>query len=303
MHRSTTILLTGLLLVCAGQVRAQITLRNTTIGKALIVSDDAPAGPEEAKIGVNIFDLQASFPLVVRQDRETRSFAVLENTIGFRGQKFTYDWPAGDTEYKPDAVYGISYGLNLIRSHGPQWRSIAFGTLGLHSDLEDPGSDDLFGEGGVLLVRQVGEHWQLGAGPVITHAFGNLQLIPAPYVRYQGAGRYLVDVRIPQYAIVGYQLSERVQAAVALRSVFNNYNLGDPQAQDIDGEKSSIVFSDFTLGVESRISLGGALTLEVGAATTLDRTLEVNDHSGDKVLDRGLEDSWMVSIGLSFGPQ
>lgn len=298
MQTMIRITVVSLLVLLAHRAEAQVSIRNSNLGKAVITSADAPAGPQVAKIGMNVLDVEATFPLLNKQ--EAGDVTLLENTFGFRQQNFTYVWPAGDTEYRPDRVYGASYSINLIKTHGENWRSITFLSGGAYSDFEDFGTDDLLIEGGSLLVRSVGEHWQIGVGPVFTYAFGNPLVIPAPYLRYQGEGKVSVDVRVPQYAVVGLQMGQNVQMGVALRSLYNNYKLGDPSAQDASGEHTSIVFSDLTLGLESKVRLGSGASLDFGVSTTLDRTFEINDHRGDKLFSRGLDRTWVASVGLSL---
>ena len=292
------VLVAVLILASTSRTQAQISVRNSLLGKALIVSSDAPPGPEVAKIGMNVVDVEATFPLLTRANPRTEARTVLEHKLGLRHQYFTYQWPAGDTEYKPDQVYGISNGLSLYQTHGQKWSSISFATIGAYSDMEDVSGKDLLAEGGILIMRKFGEHWLLGGGPVFTYAFGDPLLIPAPYLHYKGGGKIYLDVRVPKHASIGMQVTPNFRAGLALRSLFNNYRLGDPRARNTDGKSVSIVFSDVTLGAEA--SLGGRLRLDFGAGTTLDRKLDINDHRGKKILSRGLKNTWMISAGLSY---
>jgi len=285
----------------AGPAAAQISVRNTTLGKAAILSDDAPPGPEKARMGINIVDVDLGFPLLIRGDMEDDDAkgAFLGGGLGLRRQDFLYDWPDGDTEYKPERVYGLSLGFVFVRKHGPHWTTVAFAGSGIFSDLKNVDGNDFLYNGGTFLVRNVGESWRVGGGIVATYAFGDPVVIPIPYVDYVGRGRLLIDFEMPEYLLVGCRFSPRLEAGVATRLVFDNYKLGDERARDADGEKASIVFSDVTVGLETRVRLAGPLRFDVALARTVHRKLEIADHRGDTLYERGLDPAWVLTAGLA----
>jgi len=103
---------------------------------------------------------------------------------------------------------------------------------------------------------------------------------------------------------------------VEAQFVFRNSTLGKALITSADAPPGSEVakvgmnvldvettFSNIALGIESKMDLGNGIQVDLGRSTTLDRKLEINDHRGDKLISRGLERTWVASVGLSLHGQ
>jgi hypothetical protein len=277
----------AVLVLASGPASAQVSVRNTTLGKAPIDGASAAPGSDVTKVGMNIVDVELGFPVFIRPG-ENGKLTLLGGSLGFRQQDFLYDRPAGAAGYQ------------LERVSGERWTTVAFAGTGAFSDLEDFRGKDLLYNGGVFLVRNMNASWQLGGGIVATYAFGDPVVLPVPYVNYRGQGRLLLDLRPPEYVLLGYRFSPRFEAGVVTRLLYDNYQLGNARARDADGRRTSVVFSDATVGVETRWVVAGPVRLDVGLARTFARTLEIRNDNRDTLSESELQHTWVLSTGLSL---
>ncbi len=285
------------LLTSIGEGYPQIRVNNIVMPEANIVKADPPPG-QEAKIGMNILDVEVEFPLHAYENPRTGAFTELSNSFGFRNQTISKKFPADDDEYFPDALYAMNYSLALVKSLGKKWYTVAFGSAGLYTDFENVDGNHLLIEGGAFFVRKLSKSFHFGLGPVFTYAFGEPIIIPAPFLRYAGQGRVSAEIKFPRYAKLNYAVSQGFQVGLAARSFYNNYSLGHTEAQS-NGENTVILFSDLALGIESSIRLFKPLFLNVGVGTTIDREFVVDDNNGDQLFDRGMKDTIFFTFGLA----
>lgn len=274
---------------------ADVSISHTTIPNADILLENPPPG-QSAKIGMKILDINIEIPTKLSDNAEYDEPTILTHKLDLRHQTFTYDWPAGDTEYKPDEVYAISYGLELAKPINQKWMMIGFGSVGAYTDFEgSTDAHDYLAEGGALAVYQFKNGIDLGIGPVYTHAFGNGEFILAPFFRYKSKGNFLIDVRVPKHAVISYIHEDTFMISAALRNTYNNFHVNPPA--DPEG---TIVFSDVTFGIEAKYRIYEDLLLDMSVAQTIDRTLEIQDNNGDVTANRELDNTTLYKIGLSL---
>jgi hypothetical protein len=293
-------LLFSFLLVClwATSGFAQIGVHYTYLPASDMKSDDAPSG-EKAQMSIGIIDIDIGVPLYVNENEETGELALIENSLGFRQQTSKETLPEGQREYFPEELYGIDYSISGVKSLSKKWLVVGFLDTGIYTDFENVDSDHFKTEGGFFLAYKVGESITLGLGPVYTYAFGNALLIPAPLVKYKsGTEKFEIDIKIPSHIKASYTFNKNFQARLAIGSLYNNYRLGDEKAQDVDGESTTIVFSDLTIALECSIRLFGPLALDVAVGTTFEREFTVEDHNGDELFDREMDDTFFFTVGL-----
>ena len=285
------------LLLCLGaeSVSAQMKATYTVLPSAEVKG--APAN-EKTEVGMNILDFGIGFPLYEKANEETGAFTSLENRLDFRVHEFNVDFPVGVNEYFPETLYGINYTLEGVTSLNPKWSAVGFLSVGIFSDFKNVDSDHFFAEGGVLFARKF-NNLTLGLGPVYTYAFGNPKLIVAPLVKYTSRnGKFTVDVKVPKHAVLGYAFSDKFQTALAARTLYSNYSLGDDDAVGLDGKSPTVVFSELTLALESTVRISKPVALDFALGTTVDRKFSANDNSGNELFERELKNTTFISVGL-----
>jgi hypothetical protein len=283
-------LITGI----ATQAQADISVSQTVIPNADILLANPPPG-ESAKIGMRILEIDAEIPAYQKMNTEYNKPTILTHKLNLRQLTFTYDYQVSEDEYKPDEVYNISYGLEYVTPVNQDWMLIGFGSLAASSDFEgDTDEQDFIVEGGAIAVYQFKNGWDLGIGPVYTHAFGNPEFILAPYAKYNYKGSFIFDMRIPKYITAQYVYNEKFMIGAALRVTGSAYHVNP----DGTTEEGTIGFSDATAGIEATWRMYEDLMLDFSVAQTIDRTLEIQDNSGDVTADRELDNTTLYKMGL-----
>ncbi len=244
---------------------------------------------------MNIFDFGIGLSLYEKANKETGAFTSIESSLEFRHHSFTTELD----EYFPAALYGINNTFVGFKSLNSKWFMVGILSSGIFSDFKNVDGDHFLFEGGVLFAKKISKNLTLGIGPIVTYAFGNPLIIPAPLVKYTSRNEKItLDVKVPQHVVLGYAFSKNFKTALAARSLYSNYSLGDDKAVNQDGKSPTVVFSDLTLALESTIRLFGPVGLDVALGTTLKRTFTVDDNKGDELFDRNLENTFFVSAGL-----
>ncbi len=192
---------------------------------------EAPANGE-TEVAVTIFDFGINIPLYERVNEKKGTITSIGSRLDFRVHEFVIDFPDGVNEYLPDTLYSINYTVDGVTSLNSKWFMVGLLSTGISSDFENVDSDHFFAEGGVIFAKKL-SNLTLGIGPAYTYAFGNPKFILAPLIKYSSHDeKFTVDVKAPKHAILGYSFSEKYQGALALRTLYNNYSLGDDMAVD-----------------------------------------------------------------------
>jgi hypothetical protein len=281
----------------ASPALAQVVVTDTYLPASNIKLANPPPG-EGATLAMNLLDVRAELPVYARRDERKRPETLVLVAPNFRHHALYLDLPPGDDEYFPKGLYAAGLEVAVMQSFSKSWYGVAFGSGAVASDFEDLDDRHLLFEGGGFGVYRITDAFHVGAGPVFTFAFGHPLLIPAPFVRYEGAGKWQFRMHFPRFLKLTYAISDRFELGLAARSLYNNYRLGDERARDPNGDSPVIVFSDLTVGLEAGVRVWGPLWLNAGAGVTASRQFSVEDDDQNELFNREMENTMLATAGL-----
>jgi len=278
--------------------QADASLQKTVVEKSLYTNPDNPT-PGAPKVGMDITTLSVELPLYRKMHPDYNKPTMFINQLAVSQRKLLYDWPTGVTEYKPDTVTAINYNYDFVTPLNANWVLVQFTSLGVFSDFnESVGDSDTLAELGVIGAYQFSNGWDVGIGPVYTRAFGESQLLPAPYLRYKSKKAFAVDVKIPQFAKVSYTHNDKMMFTVAARRSFQAFHINPPVTDPIGSH--SATFADVNLGFEALFVVHKNIALELSAARTLARGVQIKLDSNGQTYDRELDNATYYSIGFRY---
>ncbi len=281
----------------AGPSLAQLTVNDTYLPASNIKLANPPPG-ESATLAMNLLDVRAELPLYVKRNERDKPETLLLVAPSFRHHALSLELPPGDDEYFPTALYAAGLELALMQDISSNWYGVLFGSGALASDFENIDARHLLFEGGGFFVYRLTQDFHVGLGPVFTYAFGHPLLIPAPFVRYEGEGKWQFKMQFPRFAKLTYVASKRFEFGVIARSLYNNYLLGNDAAETAGGDSPVIVFSDLTLGLEAGVRIVGPVWLTAGGGFTASRQFTVEDENQNELFNRDMENTPFATLGL-----
>lgn len=214
-------------------------------------------------------DLNLSIPLSMKKDSSGR---VKAWSVLLSGSYVKMTHKDYEKQLFPDQMLNAQAGLQHLRPLGKKWSMMMTASVGIYTDLEQISSDDILGQGGVLFIRHFNPNLALGAGPVLTTAFGVPMILPWIYFDWKTNGKVKFNINFPEGMEAGYLVSDRF----VLKAVVNLSGMTVERKKD--GKSMLLGYQQITAGIRPEIKLNDKLSLSLTGGTALLRSFNENDR-------------------------
>lgn len=214
-------------------------------------------------------DLNLSIPLSMKKDSSGRVKAWSLLLSGSYAKMTHKDY---EKQLFPDQMLNAQTGIQHIRPLGKKWSLMMTASVGIYTDLEQISSDDILGQGGVLFIRHFNPNLALGAGPVLTTAFGVPMILPWIYFDWKTNGKIKLNINFPEGMEAGYLFTDKF----ALKAVVNLS--GMTVERNKDGKSMLLGYQQITAGIRPELKLNDKLSLRLTGGTALLRSFSENDR-------------------------
>lgn len=214
-------------------------------------------------------DINLSIPLSVNKDSSGRVKAWSLLLSGSYAKMTHKDY---EKQLFPDEILNAQVGIQHMRPLGKKWSMMMAASVGVYSDLEQISSDDILGQGGILFIRHFSPNLALGAGPVLTTAFGVPMILPWIYFDWKTNGKIKFKINFPEGMEAGYLFSDKF----ALKAVVNLS--GMTVERNKDGKSMLLGYQQITAGLRPEIKINEKLSLHLTGGTALLRGISENDR-------------------------
>lgn len=242
-------------------------------------------------------DLNLSIPLSMKKDSSGRvkSWSLLLSGSYAKMKHKDYE-----TQLFPDQMLNAQVGIQHMRPLGKKWSMMMTAAVGVYTDLEQISSDDILGQGGVLFVRHFNPNLSLGAGPVLTTAFGVPMILPWIYFDWKTNGKIKLNINFPEGMEAGYMFTDKF----ALKAVVNLS--GMTVERNKDGKSMLLGYQQITAGIRPELKLSDKLSLRLTGGTALLRSFSENDRKvknifkEKKMMDPKFASTLYVAVSLRW---
>ncbi|PIF43735.1 hypothetical protein CLU96_0648 [Chryseobacterium sp. 52] len=242
-------------------------------------------------------DLNLSIPLSVKKDSNGRVKVwslLLSGSYAKMAHK-DYEKPLF-----PDQMLNAQAGIQHMRPLGKKWSMMMTASVGVYTDLEQISSDDILGQGGILFIRHFNPNLALGAGPVLTTAFGVPMILPWIYFDWKTNGKIKLNINFPEGMEAGYLFSDKF----ALKAVVNLSGMTVERQKD--GKSMLLGYQQITAGIRPELKLNDKLSLRLTGGTALLRSFSENDRKiknifrEKKMQDPKFASTFYVAVALRW---
>ncbi|AZA81471.1 hypothetical protein C1637_02545 [Chryseobacterium lactis] len=242
-------------------------------------------------------DFNLSIPLSVKKDRSgrLRSWSMLMGGSYAKMSHKNYE-----TQLFPDQMLNAQVGVQHMRPLGKKWSIMMTASVGVYTDLTKIDFDDVLGQGGVLFIRHFNPNLALGAGPVLTTAFGVPMILPWIYFDWKTNGKVKFKINFPEGMEAGYLFSDKF----ALKAVVNMS--GMTVERNKDGKSMLLGYQQITAGLRPELKINDKLTLHLTGGTALLRGFSENDRKiknifkEKKMADPRFASSFYAAVSLRW---
>lgn len=242
-------------------------------------------------------DLNLSIPLSMKKDSSGRVKAWSLLLSGSYAKMKHKDY---EKQLFPDQMLNAQVGIQHMRPLGKKWSMMMTAAVGVYTDLEEVSSDDILGQGGILFIRHFNPNLALGAGPVLTTAFGVPMILPWIYFDWKTNGKIKFNINFPEGMEAGYLFSDKF----ALKAVVNLS--GMTVERNKDGKSMLLGYQQITAGIRPELKLNDHLSLRLTGGTALLRSFSENDRKiknifkDKKMMDPKFASSLYVAVSLRW---
>lgn len=242
-------------------------------------------------------DLNLSIPLSMKKDSSGRvkSWSLLLSGSYAKMKHKDYE-----KQLFSDQMLNAQVGIQHTRPIGKKWSMMMTAAVGVYTDLEQVSSDDILGQGGILFIRHFNPNLALGAGPVLTTAFGVPMILPWIYFDWKTNGKIKFNINFPEGMEAGYLFSDKF----ALKAVVNLS--GMTVERNKDGKSMLLGYQQITAGIRPELKLNDHLSLRLTGGTALLRSFSENDRKiknifkDKKMMDPKFASSLYVAVSLRW---
>ncbi|WP_313002587.1 DUF6268 family outer membrane beta-barrel protein [Chryseobacterium gleum] len=242
-------------------------------------------------------DLNLSIPLSVKKDTDgkVRAWSMLLSGSYAKMAHKNYE-----TRLFPDEMLNAQVGIQHMRPLGKKWSMMMTASVGVYTDLEKVDFDDVLGQGGILFIRHFNPNLSLGAGPVLTTAFGVPMILPWIYFDWKTNGKIKFNINFPEGMEAGYLFSEKfaLKAVVELN--------GMTAERNINGKSMLLGYQQITAGLRPELKINDKLTLRLTAGTAILRSFSENDRKissifrDKKIADPRFSSTFYAAVSLRW---
>ncbi|MDC8106086.1 MULTISPECIES: DUF6268 family outer membrane beta-barrel protein [Chryseobacterium] len=223
----------------------------------------------DSKSDFKRMDISFSIPLSMKKISEgkIKSWSLLVNGSYAKLSHKNYE-----THLFPDQMLNAQVGLQHIRPLGGKWSMMVTASAGVYTDLENVNFDDVLGQGGLLFIKNFTPNLALGAGPVLTTAFGVPMIMPWIYFDWKTGNKIKFNINFPEGMEAGYQFSDKfaIKAVVGLNGMTVERNKG--------GKSTLLGYQQITAGIRPELQISKNVSLRLTGGTALLRSFSENDR-------------------------
>lgn len=214
-------------------------------------------------------DLSFSIPLSLKktEDGKVKAWSLLVNSSYAKMSHQNYE-----NSLFPDQMLNAQVGLLHIRPLGGKWSMMITASAGVYTDLKNVNFDDVLGQGGILFVKNFSPNLALGAGPVLTTAFGVPMIMPWIYFDWKTGNKIKFKINFPEGMEAGYQFTDKfaLKGVVGLNGMTVERNKG--------GKSTLLGYQQITAGLRPELQINKNLSLRLTGGTALLRSFNENDR-------------------------
>ena len=197
----------------------------------------------------------------------------------------------------PDDFHAADPILGCIVSWTDRWATYAEFRPGVHSDMKELSSEDVYYQGGALVSYSFSDAFSLSAGAFYTDSFGEPELLPFLGVQWQIGDDFALDTLLPSYFLFGYQTADWLQVGLRARLSGHEFRLTERPPY----ENSVLKYEQILAGPCFDLFLSDLLVLRVEGGIATNREFEFRDEDSDeKLFDGKIKDSGYGSVSLSL---
>ncbi|RPE05794.1 hypothetical protein EGT74_25865 [Chitinophaga lutea] len=203
----------------------------------------------------------------------------------------------------PDELFGAGIALRHYRSINRKWSVMGVLAAGVYTDLEAIDGNDIFLNGGVIFINQLNRRFSYGFGAVLSNTFGTPMVLPAVLVKWTPAGKFNVQVAIPEGISASYRVNGFLETGLGLRLNGNSY--------DVESRVSSkrlMGYREMTLGLENTFHLTKHVSFSLSGGYALLRSADYRHKRLSEMFstqpEHRLAANWFASAGfrVNFKP-
>lgn len=242
-------------------------------------------------------DLNLSIPLSVKKDNDgkVRAWSMLLSGSYAKMTHKNYE-----TALFPDQMLNAQVGIQHMRPLGKKWSMMMTASVGVYTDLEKIDFDDVLGQGGILFIRHFNPNLSLGAGPVLTTAFGVPMILPWIYFDWKTNGKIKFKINFPEGMEAGYLFSDKfaLKAVVELN--------GMTAERNINGKSMLLGYQQITAGLRPELKINDRLTVRLTGGTAILRSFSENDRKissifrDKKIADPRFSSTFYAAVSLRW---
>ncbi len=190
--------------------------------------------------------------------------------------------PAGFTPVR--VLHAADLSLLFTRALSERWWVSLRGSAGLAGDFAKVDSGHLRVGGFAMATYAFGENLVVGAGGLVSHAFGELHPLPMLYLDWRARPWLRMELSLPVSAEIKTILGDRLEVGALADANGNEYALRDPAiradpkcASGTGACADHLSYAVVTAGAVARVRLFSTIWLSATAGRTLWRRFEQKD--------------------------
>ena len=217
----------------------------------------------------------------------------------FVGYQDIGTWVYNGRTYTKDDLPDDLYALDLVAGLGAEfgdWLAYAEFRPGLHSDLKDIDSRDIYYQGGVFVFYTFSEDFTGSLGLFYGDSFGEPELYPLLGVQWLIGSGFALDALIPSYLLVSYQADDWLK--FGLRGRLNGHQF---RLRGLIWKDTVLKYEQVLIGPFVDINLTDSLVLRLEGGVATGRKFEFrDDDSSEKLYDGDIKDNGYLSAAISL---
>ncbi len=254
---------------------------------------------EDGRGKIEMNSLQATGLVPVPLGETTFLTVGLDYQALFVGYHDIDPWVYNGETYTKDDLPDNLYALDLVAGLGAEfgdWLLYAEFRPGLHSDLKDIDSRDIYYQGGAFVFYTFSEDLSGSLGLYYGDSFGEPELYPLLGAQWLIGSGFALDALIPSYLLISYQADPGLK--FGLRGRLNGHQF---RLRGLIWEDTVLKYEQVLIGPFVDINLTDSLVLRLEGGIATGRKFEFrDDDSSEKLYDGDIKDSAYLSAAISL---
>lgn len=251
----------------------------------------------EGKIGMHSAQATAVAPIAL-SDSTFLTFGADCQGL-FVGYKDIGTWVCDGETYTKNDLPEDLYAIDLVAGLGVDrgdWAVYAEFRPGIHSDLEDVDTRDIYYEGGLMASYAFSEAFSASLGLYYDDSFGEPELYPLAGAQWLIGGGFVLDAFLPSYLIVSCQPGSRIRFGLRGRLDGHQFRL-----RKLIWDDTVVKYEQVMIGPFVDFSLTGTVVLRIEGGVAVARKFEFrDDDSSEKLYDGDVRDGGYLSAAINL---